>query len=438
MRIGYKWLRELVDFDMSPQELAERFTMLGFPVSWVGPADSEYAGVVTGLVEDVRKHPRADKLVVCDVSAGERRLNIVCGAPNVRKGMKVAVATVGAVLPGEIRIKKATIRGEVSEGMLCSGVELGLSGDAEGIIQLPQDTVSGIDLDEHLGVSEIVLELEVSHNRSDCLSVYGLAREVAALTGGSVKFPEVAQDLEESSSSGQHGFDVTIEDADDCPRYCGQVVSGVKVGPSPAWLKRRVEIAGFRALNNVVDSTNYCLATFGQPIHAFDYDRMKRKSVVVRRATRGESLVTLDGKDRMLNPEVLLITDGERPIALAGIMGGEETEVVETSSNLLLESAHFSPRVVKRGSKTLDLESEASLRFSRGTDPEMAGKCLEYVGRLIASVSGGSREAAAKDCYPGRRDARRVVVDPERIRRILGGAVARDFMEESLVRLGFS
>jgi phenylalanyl-tRNA synthetase beta chain len=438
MKIGYNWLHEFVAFEMSPQELAESLTMLGFPVSWVGPAETDYPGVITGQVEDVRKHARADKLVVCDVSAGERRLKIVCGAPNVRRGMKVAVATVGAVLPGEMKIRKTTIRGEVSEGMLCSGVELGLSEDADGIIELPNETVSGIDLDEHLGLAETVLELEVSHNRSDCLSVYGVAREVAALTGTTVKFPAGATGSRESSSSVQHDFDVNIESADDCPRYCGQVVSGVKVAPSPPWLRKRVQIAGFRALNNIVDSTNYCLASFGQPIHAFDYDRMKRKCILVRRAQRGESLVTLDGTKRPLNPEVLLITDGERPIALAGIMGGEETEVVESSSSLLLESAHFSPQVVKRSSKTLGLESEASLRFSRGTDPEMAGRCLQYVGELIASVSGGSREGEVMDRYPGERAARTVVVSPERVKRVLGGVVSESFMKESMVRLGFS
>ncbi|KPJ59829.1 MAG: hypothetical protein AMJ46_09340 [Latescibacteria bacterium DG_63] len=437
MKIGYNWLREFVDFEMTPEELAESLTMLGFPVSWVGPVEEEYPGVVTGHVKDVRKHPRADKLVVCEVSAGERSLRIVCGAPNVRKGMKVAVATVGAVLGGEMKIRKATIRGEVSEGMLCSGAELGLSEDAAGIIELPESTDSGIPLDEHLGIAETVLELEISHNRSDCLSVYGLAREVAALVGTRAKFPDVVSDREETVRSEEKAFDVGIEHADDCPRYCGCLVKGLKVGPSPPWLRTRMRIAGFRALNNVVDSTNYCLASFGQPIHAFDFHRMKRKSILVRRARRGESMVTLDGTHRALNPEVLLITDGERPIALAGIMGGEETEVVESSSSLLLESAHFSPQVVKRGAKTLGLETEASLRFSRGTDPEMAAACLEYVSWLITSLSGGTRSPETIDRYPGERTRAKLIVSPQRIGRVLGDAVSDAVMKESLERLGF-
>ncbi|UCF79266.1 MAG: phenylalanine--tRNA ligase subunit beta [Candidatus Eiseniibacteriota bacterium] len=437
MRIGYNWLREFVEFDMTPEELAESFTMLGFPASCVGPVEPEYPGVLTGVVEKVVKHPKADKLVLCDVSSAERRFKIVCGAPNVRDGMKVAVATVGAVLPGGLKIKKTSIRGEPSEGMLCSGAELGLSDDAAGILELPERTVSGVTLDEHMGAAETVLELEVSHNRSDCLSVYGLAREVAALAGGTVKFPDVPTAGANGTAQRGQDFEVDIEEASDCPRYCGQLLRGVKVGVSPHWLRRRVEIFGFRALNNVVDSTNYCLACFGQPIHAFDYDRMRQKSVLVRRARQGESLVTLDGTERRLNPEVLLITDGELPIALAGIMGGEETEVVESSQNLLLESAHFSPPVVKRGSKVLGLESEASLRFSRGTDPEMAGRCLEYVAGLITSVAGGNRSGKLIDRYPERATARKLVVNPRRISVVLGGAVTDSFMQQSLARLGF-
>jgi phenylalanyl-tRNA synthetase beta chain len=437
MKIGYEWLREFVAFEMSVEELAESLTMLGFPVSWIGPSESEYPGILTGQVREVRKHPRADKLVVCDVSIGEQSLRIVCGAPNVRPGMKVAVATVGAVLPDGVEIKKVSIRGETSEGMLCSGAELGLSEDAAGILELPESARAGVDLDEHLGVAETVLELEVSHNRSDCLSVYGLARELAAFLSTEAKFPAIAEKGPESPSEKEGHFEVRIDDAGDCPRYCGQLLTGIKVGPSPSWLRRRLQIAGFRALNNVVDSTNYCLASFGQPIHAFDFDRVKRRSILVRRARRGETLVTLDGNGRILNPEVLLITDGERPIALAGVMGGEDTEVKQESSRLLLESAHFSPEVIKRGSKTLGLESEASLRFSRGTDPEIAAACVKYVSRLISSLSGGRRSSELVDCYPGKRAPKRIVVSPRRIRRILGDAVSDEFVEESLVHLGF-
>jgi phenylalanyl-tRNA synthetase beta chain len=435
MRIGYNWLREFVEIRMDPCVLGDSLTMLGFPVSSVGPSETEYPGVITGQVMDVRKHPRADRLVVCEVSIGDRNLHIVCGAPNVRKGMKVAVACVGSVLHGEKKIERATIRGETSEGMLCSGAELGLSDDTAGIMGLPEETKVGITLDAHLGIEETVLELEVSHNRPDCLSVFGIAREMAALTGAKLRFPEIRPKEEPPASD--ETIDVTIEQSMDCPRYCGRLMSGVRVAASPVWLRKRLQIAGFRVLNNVVDSTNYCLASFGQPIHAFDLDRMKRKSVLVRRARDLERIVTLDGVTRILGPEVLLITDGDVPVAIAGVMGGQDTEVIETSSRLFLESAHFAREVIKRGSKKLGLESEASLRFSRGADPDMADKCVEYVSWLISSLAGGVCRGRMIDRYALKEPATKVFVDPDRISRILGGSVAATFMDERLSALGF-
>ena len=435
MRIGYNWLREFVEIEMNPCALGDSLTMLGFPVSSVVPSETEYPGVITGQVTDVKKHPRADRLVVCEVSIGDRSLHVVCGAPNVRKGMKVAVACVGSILPGEKKIERAAIRGETSEGMLCSGAELGLSDDAAGIMGLPEETKIGITLDAHLGIEETVLELEVSHNRPDCLSVFGIAREVAALTGAKLRFPEIRP--REEPTAPDEMVDVRIEESKGCPRYCGRLISGVRVAASPVWLKKRLQIAGFRALNNVVDSTNYCLASFGQPIHAFDLDRMKRKSIVVRRARDLERIVTLDGVTRILGPEVLLITDGEVPIAIAGVMGGHDTEVAETSSRLFLESAHFTRELIKQASKKLGLESEASLRFSRGTDPDMADRCVEYVSWLISSLAGGVCKGRMIDRYALKEPATKVFVDPDRISQILGGSVPATFMEASLTALGF-
>ncbi|MCX5799861.1 MAG: phenylalanine--tRNA ligase subunit beta [Candidatus Eisenbacteria bacterium] len=435
MKIGYNWLREFVEIEMVPSALADCLTMLGFPVESVGPCEPEYPGIVTGQVMEVKKHPRADRLVVCEVSVGDERLHIVCGATNVTEGMKVAVARVGSVLPGEQRIESVTIRGERSEGMLCSGSELGLTSDAAGIMGLPEETRVGITLDEQLGAEETVLEIEVSHNRPDCLSMFGVAREIAAFTGARLKFPEVTP-IEEPAAPDET-VDVKIEKTEDCPRYCGRLVSGVRAAASPLWLRKRLQIAGFRSLNNIVDSTNYCLASFGQPIHAFDVERMKRRSILVRRARHLERIVTLDGVTRLLGPEVLLITDGELPIAIAGVMGGLDTEVVETSSRLFLESANFAPAVVKGASKKLGLETEASLRFSRGTDPEMAAKCVEYVGWLVSSLSGGACRGRVIDSHGPERPPTRVFVDPARINRILGGCVPAGFMEERLSALGF-
>jgi len=435
MKIGYNWLRDFVDFEMSPEELARCLTMLGFPVEWMGPCEPAYPGIFVGEVLEVKKHPRADRLVLCEVAVGSKNLHIVCGATNVRPGMKVPVACVGSVLPGDKKIERVTIRGETSEGMLCSGAELCLSSDSAGIMDLSGEGRSGATLDEQLGIEEVVLELEVGHNRPDCLSVFGIAREVAAFNGSRLKVPKF--DRTEESPKPDETVGVRIEEGEDCPRYCGLVVSGVSISGSPAWLKKRLGIAGFRALNNVVDSTNYCLASFGQPIHAFDLDRMGRKSILVRRGKPMERMLTLDGVARLLGPEVLLITDGETPIAVAGIMGGKDTEVTETSTRLFLESANFSRSAVKSGSKKLGLETEASVRFSRGTDPEMARWCVEYVGWLISSLSGGVYKGKTVDNYVLRRPPAQVSVNPQRMGRVLGSCVPVSFMKERMSALGF-
>jgi phenylalanyl-tRNA synthetase beta chain len=436
MRIGYNWLREFVEIDLDPASLAESLTMLGFLAKTVGPRESEFAGVVVGEVLDVKKHPRADRLVLCHVCVGESTLSIVCGATNVIKGMKVPVACAGSVLPGGQKIDRTVIRGQASEGMLCSGAELGLGGDASGILRLADDSVAGRLLEEELGVAETVIDVEVSHNRPDCLSVYGLAREISALTGAALRRPEV--DTESPAHPTDEIREIVMEDTSDCPRYCGLVLSGIEVKTPPLWLRARLEIAGFRSLNSVVDCTNYCLATFGQPIHAFDLDRMKQKAILVRRARAGESIVTLDGRKRLLNPDVLLITDGEEPIAVAGVMGGEATEVEESTKQVLLESAYFSPRVVKLSSRRLGLESEASHRFTRGIDHESVRWCIEYVGSLMSSLSDGVVRGKVLEQYPDPVPEKRVKIRPARIASLLGCGVSREFMKERMEKLGFT
>ena len=435
MKFGYNWLREFVAIDMGPAALAERLSMLGFPVRSVEEVGPRFPGILVGEVLEVGKHPRADRLVLCRVSIGESVLSIVCGATNVKSRMKVPVACIGARLPNGTKVERAVIRGESSEGMLCSGAELGLSEDASGILALSEGSVPGRKLDEELGGCETVIEIEVGHNRPDCLSVFGVAREVSALTGARLTLPEF--DVSAGPASADEAVAVAVETASDCPRYCGMVVTGLKVKASPPWLRSRLEIAGFRSLGSVVDATNYCLATFGQPIHAFDLDRQKRKSILVRRGRPGESLVTLDGVRRLLGPDVLVITDSGEPVALAGLMGGEATEVTDSSGRVFLESAYFEPAAVKSGSKRLGLETEASLRFSRGVDPGMVRWCVEYVGSLMASIAGGARSGSVVDYYPQKLPEKRVKIDPARVANLLGGSVSADFMKESLGRLGF-
>ncbi len=434
MKFGYNWLREFVAVDMEPACLAERLSMLGFPVRGVEEQGPRFPGVLVAHVLEVRKHPKADRLVLCRVSIGDSVLSVVCGATNVKAGMKVPVACVGARLPNGTKIESAVIRGEASEGMLCSGTELGLSDDASGILALAEESVPGRRLDEELGGSETVIEIEVGHNRPDCLSVLGIAREVAALTGAGLTLP--APGLPAGQIRQDETVTVAVEDASDCPRYCGAVVTGLTAKASPAWLRSRLEIAGFRSLGSVVDATNYCLAAFGQPVHAFDLDRLKRRSILVRRGRPGETLVTLDGVKRLMGPDVLLITDSEEPVALAGLMGGQATEVTDSSSRVFLESAYFTPAVVKSGSKRLGLETEASLRFSRGADPGMARWCVEYVASLMTSLAEG-KPGSVVDHYPGRLPEKRVRIEPPRVSALLGGAVSEDFMRLSLRRLGF-
>jgi phenylalanyl-tRNA synthetase beta chain len=435
MKFGYNWLREFVETDVGATELAERLCMLGFPVKSIEEQGPRFPGILVGQVLEVKTHPKADRLVLCRVSAGTGTLPIVCGATNVKSGMKVPVACVGAVLPNGTKIQRAVIRGEPSEGMLCSGAELGLNEDASGILDLAEGSVPGTTLDENLGVADTVIEIEVGHNRPDCLSVFGIAREVSALTGAVLKLPAV--NLAGAPAAGDEVVGVAVEDPEDCPRYCGMVVAGLEVRKSPEWLRRRLEIAGFRSLSSVVDATNYCLATFGQPIHAFDLDRMKRHSILVRRGRRGETLVTLDGVKRLLGPDVLLITDSQEPIALAGVMGSSATEVLDSSRRVFLESACFAPGVVRKGSRHLGLETEASVRFSRGVDPAMVRWCVEYVGSLIVSLAGGVTKGTVVDYYPRMIPERRVRVDTARIGELLGGEVTVDFVKQSLERLGF-
>ncbi|MBN1503753.1 MAG: phenylalanine--tRNA ligase subunit beta [Candidatus Eisenbacteria bacterium] len=434
MKFGYNWLRELVAVDMEPAVLADRLAMLGFPVRAVEEVGARFPGILVGQVLEVGKHPRADRLVLCRVSVGQSVLSVVCGATNVKAGMKVPVACVGARLPDGKRIERAVIRGAASEGMLCSGSELGVSEDASGILALAEASVAGRSLDEELGVSETVIDIEVGHNRPDCLSVLGVAREVAALTGAKVTLPEPGFPSE--AGRGEETVSVAVEQPSDCPRYCGAVLTGLRPQASPAWLRTRLEIAGFRSLGSVVDATNYCLATFGQPIHAFDLDRLTRKAVVVRRGRPGETLVTLDGVKRLLGPDVLLITDSDEPVALAGLMGGRATEVTDSSTRVFLESAHFDPKAVMGGSKRLGLETEASVRFSRGTDPGMARWCAEYAASLIVSLAGGAAGGLI-DYYPRALPRRTVSMQPARVSAVLGGVVSEEFMKESLTRLGF-
>ena len=436
MNVTLNWLKTYIDFEFSPSELADRLTMLGVEVESVKQLGADLEGVIVGSVTSIRPHPNADKLVLCQVdTGGTEELQIVCGAPNVREGMLAPVATIGATLPVGLTIKRAKLRGETSEGMLCSEKELGLSDDAAGLMELPTDTHLGILLSEALGLDDVVFELEITPNRPDCLSLIGVAREIRAETGNPLKLPTV--NLKESSTNAGDSTSVTINAPDLCPRYAARVIQGVKVAESPAWLQQRLESVGIGMINNIVDVTNFVLMEYGQPLHAFDYDKLTENRIVVRRATDGEQITTLDEVERELTPDMLVIADAEKPVALAGIMGGYDSEITETTCDVLLESAYFNPSSVRATAKALGISTEASYRFERGADPGVVLAALDRAAQLIAELAGGTVCEGTVDVYPGQQPLTQIQFRPERVNFVLGTKLEAAEMVQILNRLGF-
>jgi phenylalanyl-tRNA synthetase beta chain len=391
MKLPISWLKRWIDVSGSPEAIADALTTRGFYVEGVEAHGRSYPGIVVAKVLEANKHPNADKLKLCVVSAGgPQPLRIVCGAPNVTAGMTVPLATLGTVMPGGMKIQRAKIRGEESEGMLCSARELMLSEDHSGIVDLDvmlagQKLEIGTPLDRYLPEPDAILEVEVPFNRPDGMGVVGLAREVKAALGGAwTTEARRMLTVQPASDPARVTFDLEVEDAEGCPDYFAQVVDNVYVARSPAWLVRALEAMGQRSINNVVDLTNLVLFEFGQPMHAFDLAKLEGPAIRVRRAKAGETLVTLDGKPRTLDPEVLVIADRKRPVALAGIMGGQHSEVTVETRTLLLECALFHPGRVRRGSRALALSTDASKRFERGVDPGIgAAAAARFLSLLL-------------------------------------------------------
>ncbi len=424
MKLPIRWLQDWIEFDGGADAVAEALTRRGFYVEGIERLGHELPGVVIARVLEVAKHPNADKLSLCRVNAGGDELRIVCGAPNVRAGMLVPLATIGATLPNGLTIKKSKIRGEESQGMLCSARELALSDDHGGILDLEawrgasQGLEPGRPFQSLLPPPDAVLEVEVPFNRPDGLGVVGLAREVRAALGG--RWTDAARERLAAKLPGGAGFDLELEDAEGCPRYVAQAIENVRVAPSPAWLRERLESAGQRSINNVVDATNLVLLEFGQPVHAFDLDRLAGPRIRVRRARAGETLVTLDGKPRTLSDEVLVIADGDGPTALAGIMGGAASEVSERTTRVLLECAWFQPARVRRGSRSLGLSTEASKRYERGVDPDATAAAAARFVELVRELSPGAALGAASERRHARAQAAPLTLRPSRVARLTG------------------
>lgn len=430
MIISLKWLREFVDCTLSVEQLAHRLTMAGLEIDAVRKAESPFQNVVVGRVDKVVRHPKADRLSVCTVFDGSRDVQVVCGAPNVREGILAPLALVGATLPNGMTIQPVQLRGVESFGMLCSRNELGLGEDASGIWILEVEAGPGTELADVVGGGDTLLEIGVTPNRGDCLSMLGVAREVAAICGSALRVPDSS--LEETEPDVHTLASVSIEDPEGCPRYTARVVRGVSIGPSPAWLKERVESLGVRSINNIVDVTNLVLLELGQPLHAFDYDRLREHRIEVRRAVAGQRFTTLDGTERLLHEDTLLICDGAGPVAVAGIMGGLDSEITPETRNVLIESAYFDPVCIRRTSKKLGLRSESSFRFERGIDPDGVVRAVNRAARLMREVGGGEILGGVIDVYPRRIEPLVVTLRVDRVNRFLGMKIEADEMARVL------
>ncbi|MGA4579988.1 phenylalanine--tRNA ligase subunit beta [Limisphaera sp. VF-2] len=449
MKIALNWLRQYVDVQESPEALAERLTMLGIEVEGMQRIAGEFEGIVVAQILTREKVPGSDKLSVCRVFDGQAERTIICGAQNHKPGDKVALILPGHALPrkpGETEpfvIRERKVFGIVSQGMMCSAKELGLSDDGEGLWILPPEAPVGQPLAEYLGRStgDVVFDLEITPNRPDLNSVLGIARELAAATGRTLRFPEIA-DLPGSPEdpSAADSVDLVVEAADLCPRYVARVIRGVQIGPSPEWLKQTLERVGLRSINNVVDVTNYVMLECGQPLHAFDADRLARDAsgrigLRVRRARDGERFVTLDGQEHTLNADMLLIADATQGVALAGIMGGQNSEVTATTRDVLIESAWFQPANIRRTSKALGLRSESSYRFERGADPGLTDWASRRCAQLILQTAGGRLATGSVEFHPSPTPPRQVTLRFDRTRAVLGVAIPPDEQRRCLEAL---
>jgi phenylalanyl-tRNA synthetase beta chain len=457
MKVTLNWLKQYVDFDWSPEELTERLTMLGLEVEGVTKVGGELAGVVVAQVITRDKHPNADKLSVCRVNDGTGERQIVCGAQNFKAGDKVPLILPGAALPMKpgdkepFTIKVGKIRNVESHGMMCSHEELGLDPEAighkkeDGLLILREDAKVGQPFAEYLGRggSDVVYDLEITPNRPDWNSVIGIAREISALTGNPLKLPTI-QFLNTSSEPISGVVKIRVEDAALCPRYTARLVRGVKVGPSPDWLRNTLEKVGVRSINNVVDVTNYVMLEVGQPLHAFDYHLIARKeansvpTIVVRHAGEGEKFTTLDQQERTLRADMLLIADETKGIALAGVMGGLNTEINDRTEDVLIESAYFHPTNIRRTSKALGLRSESSYRFERGADVGICDWASRRAAQLICDLAGGELLAHYEDTNPHPASGKTITLRPEKVSQLLGIELSHDVITRHLTSLGLT
>jgi len=418
MKVSLSWLKDYVPIQMDPADLAEALTMVGLEVESVSERYGYLDTVFVGRIDEITPHPKADKLRLCRVNTGPKQISVVCGAPNIQIGMLAPVALPGTEFPEGFVLERSLIRGQASEGMLCSEGELGLGNDRSGVMVLKPSLSVGVKLASALALSDAVFEIEITPNRPDCLSIIGVAREIAAIQKVRLKYPDFK--LADKGNQISKRTSIQIEAPDHCPRYVARLIEDIKVKSSPYWLQDRLLSVGLRPINNIVDVTNFVLMESGQPLHAFDFDRLAENRIVVRTAGKGETFVTLDQKERVLDPEMLMICDGQKPVAIGGVMGGLNSEIEEGTTRVLLESAYFNPVSIRRTSKRLGLSTDACYRFERGVDPGGQIAAANRAAKLMAELGSGRLISGLIDEYPNRQRVKSLKLSTKNTNRLLG------------------
>jgi phenylalanyl-tRNA synthetase beta chain len=440
VKITYRWMKEFVDTDLGPRDIADRLTNAGIEVASIAPVVEGLSGVlvaeITAIEQELGVTATGHRNRLCRVAVPDKAVAVVCGAPNVTVGLRTALALPGATLPGGRTVKAARIHGVRSDGMLCSEKELGLGDDHHGILELPRDAPLGADLASYLGLDDHVLDIEITPNRPDVLAVVGVAREVAALTGAPFRALQLA--VKEGEADAASLCRIEIQAPDLCPRFCARLITGLTVRPSPPWLAQRLRAIGLRPINNLVDITNYVMWELGQPLHAFDFDTLAQHTIVVRRPRPGERITTLDGQDRALGPDMAMVCDAERPVGVGGVMGGADTEVTERTTAVLLEAAYWNPSSIRRTSRELGLATDAAYRFERGGDIDGLGDALNRAADLMAELGGGTIARGILDLYPSPRPHPTITLRLARVERLIGVCPPRDEAVRILRALGFT
>jgi phenylalanyl-tRNA synthetase beta chain len=436
MKISYNWLKDFVRLTQPVEEYCRKLTMFGLEVESITSQGGKYENIVAGKVLSVNPHPNTGHLKVCKVDIGDGIiLNIICGAPNIKEDQMVAVAKVGAFIDGKT-ISQIELRGVPSSGMICSEKELGISDDHSGIMELPEDILPGTPIKEALHLDDTIIEVEITPNRPDLLGMIGIAREFAAMLNTTYSKPKIS--FEETHPTTEKLISVEIKNPELCPRYCARVVKDIILKPSPLWIQSRLRASGLRPINNVVDITNYVMLEYGQPIHAFDFEQITQHKIIVRTATNGEKITLLDGKEYTLTSENLLITDPERPIALAGIMGASYSSILPTTKDVVIECAYFNPQNIRKSSLNLGISSDSSYRFERGTDPNNLTEIVNRVAQLIQETAGGEICQGIVDNYPNKISPHLITLHPERVNKILSTNLSISEICSYLKRLEFT